>query len=207
MDKKIILKIIYNKVINNLVNILVEIKWRVMGEPSPPPHFIKQRIIKRYAKKFAINVFIETGTFIGDTVMSVRDIFDEIYSIEIDKLLFEKAQEKFATYSHIHIFHGDSSKVLPLILSKVDKPALFWLDGHYSEGITGKGDLNTPILEELNAIALHTITNHVILIDDARLFDGTTDYPTTEALQKYVAQNFSTHTMIVANDIIQIYKR
>lgn len=202
--KKIILKIIHKKITNNLAKILIEIKWRAMRMPSPPPHFIKLRIIKNYAKKFAINVFIETGTYRGDTTMSLGNIFNEIYSIELDKSLFEKARNKFATYPHVHIFQGDSSKVLPSILSRIDKPALFWLDGHYSGGITSKGDLNTPILNELKLILNHKIKNHVILIDDARCFVGKDDYPNLNRLKQYIFKKNKKYKFKVENDIIRL---
>jgi hypothetical protein len=46
------------------------------------------------------------------------------------------------------------------------------LDGRYSEGCTARGETNTPILQELEAIfAFCPIW--VVLIDDARHFDGT----------------------------------
>jgi hypothetical protein len=52
---------------------------------------------------------------------------------------------------------------------------LFWLDGHFCGGVSAHGDKGTPILEELNLILSHRVKEHVILIDDARLFNGTFD--------------------------------
>ena len=101
---------------------------------------------------------------------------------------------------------GDSSKVLPELLDKIKKPCLFWLDGHYSGGITGKGDLNTPILNELKSIFSHQIKDHVILIDDARCFTGEEDYPTIKALKEFVIKNRPDWVFEVRNDIIRIHK-
>jgi hypothetical protein len=42
--------------------------------------------------------------------------------------------------------------VLPLIIKDLNEPAIFWLDGHYSSGITAKGDKICPIFEELDSI-------------------------------------------------------
>ena len=36
----------------------------------------------------------------------------------------------------ISIIQGDSGKILNSITNKLKKPAIFWLDGHYSSGIT-----------------------------------------------------------------------
>ena len=186
--------------------IITEIKWRVAGKPVPPPHFIKQRIIKNFANKFDIKVFIETGTYHGSTTWAVRNTFDEIYSIELDRVLYEKACEKFKFLPHIHIVNGDSSKILPEILSKIDKPVLFWLDGHYSGGATAKGNLETPILEELKSVLNHKVKNHIILIDDARLFVGKNDYPTIAELKSFVSKINPNLSFEIENDIIRIVK-
>ncbi len=201
---KIIKKNMPALITNGLIKTINEIKWRVTRKPSPPPHFIKQRIIKKYAKKFSLDIFIETGTYLGSTILSVRNLFDDIYSIELDGALFEKARNKFMPYPHINILRGDSSKVLPIILSKIDKPALFWLDGHYSAGITAKGDLNTPILKELKLILNHKIKKNIILIDDARCFVGKDDYPTIAELESFVKKINPNLSFKNEDDIIRI---
>lgn len=201
-------KSIKNKLVNTLFHnkIINEIKWRANNKPIPAPHFIKQRIIRSYANKFSIKIFIETGTYLGDTVMSMRNKFDEIYSIELDKILFEKAVNKFINYPHINILQGDSSEILPNILSKINEPALFWLDGHYSGGITSKANLNTPILKEIELILDHKIKDHIILIDDARLFIGKEDYPTLIELEAFIKKVDLELDFQVHDDIIRIIK-
>ncbi len=209
MKKNIkITKSIKNKFVNIIFRnkIITEIKWRVKNKPIPAPHFIKQRIIKSYARKFSIKIFIETGTYLGDTIMSLRNNFDKIYSIELDKILFENAKNKFSKYHHIHIFQGDSSDILPDILLKINQPALFWLDGHYSGGITSKGNLNTPVIKEIELILSHKIKNHVILIDDARLFIGKEDYPTLIEFEAFIKKIDLKLDFQVHNDIIRIIK-
>ena len=44
------------------------------------------------------------------------------------------------------ILQGDSTDVLPEVVEKMDEPTLFWLDGHYSGGITASGEQETPIV-------------------------------------------------------------
>jgi hypothetical protein len=200
------MKKLLKKIINilHLNKTLIEIKWRINNKPTPPPHFIKQRIIKNYAKKYSLKVFIETGTYLGETVMSVRNKFSKIFSIELNKPLFERATNLFINNSHIKILQGDSSIVLSSILPTINEPALFWLDGHYSAGITSKGNLNTPILKELESILNHKIKNHVILIDDARCFIGKDDYPTITELELFVKNINQKISFEVNNDIIRI---
>ncbi len=81
---------------------------------------------------------------------------------------------------------------------------MFWLDGHYSAGFTAKGELETPILAELETILQNNL-NHIILIDDARCFTGNNDYPTKEYLKTYVLGKQKNYKMDVIDDIIRFY--
>jgi len=179
--------------------------WEKEGRPIPPPHLYKQRTVKEYAGVFSLPTFIETGTYEGDMVSATKRIFDKIYSIEIDEKLCNKARQRFSKLKSIRIIHGDSGKVLPKLIKEIDKPCLFWLDAHYSGGITSKGDLETPIVQELECILNHPIKRHVTLIDDARCFTGQNDYPTMEELKKFVHEKNPNLVFRIENDIIRIY--
>lgn len=181
-------------------------QWLIKGRLAPVPHDVKQLVVKTFAQKKGIRVFIKTGTYFGDMVAAVNNDFDRIYSIELSEDLFKQALKRFAGYKHITIVHGDSAKVMPEILRHIDVPCLFWLDGNYSAGITAKGDKETPIWEELEHICDHPIKKHVILIDDASLFVGKNDYPTLESLQRFVESRFPGYTFEVRDDMIRIYK-
>lgn len=155
-----------------LRNLRQLVQWNLSDRTQPPPQFIKQRIVKEYQRRYALSVFIETGTYLGDMIDAVRDVFRELYSVELSQELFERARERFADCPSVHILQGDSSEVLPRVLENLKEPALFWLDGHFSGGITARGSVDFPILQELAHISRHPIKDHLILIDDARLFDG-----------------------------------
>jgi len=175
------------------------------GRPSPPPHLVKQMSVKEYAKKFQLQVFVETGTYVGCMVHAIDDVFDEIYSIEIGQELYERAKKEFTGKNHITILQGDSVDVLPVVLARLERRCLFWLDAHYSGGITTKGPKNTPIIEELHHIFKHSVRGHVILIDDARNFTGNDDdYPSIQELQDLVASIGSSWTFEIKDDIIRI---
>jgi hypothetical protein len=119
-------------------------------------------------------------------VHAMRDRFTQIYTIELDRALYERASQRFAANAHIHVIHGDGAEELPKVLDRVSEPCLFWLDAHYSAGITAHGPLETPIIKELTAVLRHRQSHHVILIDDARNFNGSRDYPTLTWLQDFV---------------------
>lgn len=180
--------------------------WIEAGKPVPSPNIIKQMIIKEYAKKYQINIFIETGTLMGEMVDACTSIFDQIYSIELSRDLFSGAYNRFSNQKHISIMHGDSADVLPEILSKIEQPCLFWLDAHYSGGFTAKGKKETPILQEVLYILNHHIDRHIILIDDARCFNGQNDYPTMQALRDMILSHHPDWFFEVENDVIRVFK-
>jgi len=181
--------------------------WKKSGRPVPPPHLVKQRIVKEYARRFSMHTLIETGTYFGDMVYSTKDTFSRIFSIELDKALYERAKKRFSKFHHISIIQGDSSEMLPDILANITQPCLFWLDAHYSGGVTAKGKLETPSLLELHHILDHPIAEHVILIDDARCFVGKNDYPTIEDLRDFILKRRPGWVFYVKDDIIRIHKR
>ena len=60
-------------------------------------------------------------------------------------------------------------------VGKLEEPTLFWLDGHYSGGVTARGSKETPILDEVDKILSTKESRHVLIVDDARCF-GTDPY-------------------------------
>ena len=139
-------------------------------------------------------------------VYAVMSHIKEIYSIELNETYYRNAQKRFAGYPNINIFQGQSSEVLTKILKNINKPCLFRLDAHYSGGSTAKGELETPIIQEMQCILNHPMANeHVILIDDAWLFVGENDYSTLEKLERLILGIRSRWTFEVKNDIIRTY--
>ena len=177
--------------------------WKRKGCPVPPPHQIKQMVIEEYQKRYGCSVLVETGTYLGDMVEAQENNFKRIISIELDQHLYERAKRKFRKKSNITIYRGDSSKVLPQILTTITENTIFWLDGHYSEGFTAKGDKETPIYEELEAIFQDSTHDHILLIDDARLFTGERDYPTIEELSDFIRGKNKDYIIEVKDDIVR----
>jgi hypothetical protein len=180
-------------------------EWRKSGSPAPPPPILKQQVVRSYAARFGLPTLVETGTFKGDMIYAVERHFGEIHSIELGRELFEAARLRFAAFDHVHLHLGDSATVLPELLHSLPAPILFWLDGHFSEGITARGGKDTPIVEELGAIFRHNSAAHVILIDDARLFTGAGDYPSLEELRRLVMGWSPGMQLEVADDIIRLH--
>lgn len=174
---------------------------------GPAPHRVKQLTIARYQKLYNCSVLIETGTYLGDMIEAQKDNFSQLISIELSPELHQKAVKRFRDRPHISILQGDSGKVLPSLLSTITQPALFWLDGHYSAGITARGDKECPIFEELTAILTVPTPHPVILIDDARCYTGQGDYPTIPQLKSFVDATRPGYGLEVKNDIIRFTKK
>ncbi len=176
-----------------------------------PPYEEKRQIIDFYRRKFGARIFVETGTFMGETVEAFRNDFDRLISIELNLDLAARAQRKFAAISNISILQGDSGILLNQIVRDLQEPALFWLDGHYSGEFTyqgefiatAKGDKETPVIEELTAV-LGAPRRHTALVDDARCFNGLGDYPTIGQLRKLVRKTRRDYQLILERDIIRI---
>ena len=187
-----------------IVQIPQLLAWKIKGKRLSPPHLIKQRLVKKFAKKYNLKVFIETGTYLGSMVNATKKTFRKIYTIELDEKLYKRAKNKFKGEKGIKVLFGDSSIVLPKVSKNITKPCLFWLDAHYSKGITTKGNKETSIIDELTVILNHEVKNHLLLIDDADKFNGENDYPTLKELKKFVLKKNQNLDLKVLNNIIII---
>ncbi|MFA5022983.1 MAG: hypothetical protein WC385_00090 [Candidatus Paceibacterota bacterium] len=195
----------FSRLKKRIKEVAVWVKWQLKGRPLPPPQIVKQKLIKKCARRYHCQILVETGTCLGDTIDRLKNDFQQIFSIELSPELFRQAQKRFEQDPHINLFQGDSGEVLPSILPKLNKPTIFWLDGHYSGGVTAKAGVNTPIIKELGAILNNPAINQVILIDDARLFIGQNDYPSLRELADFIASR-GKYEFKIKNDVIIIQR-
>jgi len=130
------------------------------------------KLTTAYLQEYAAgDTFIETGTYHGDTVQVAKDFgFKKIHSVELHKDLFENCKKRFSGQEEIKIWEGDSVDCLQLILKSVQGQATFWLDAHASGPLPGGKYGGSPLVHELKEIGKHSVKNHVIIIDDMRLF-------------------------------------
>lgn len=126
--------------------------------------------------KYRNRIFVETGTYRGDSVRAALEAgFERVYSIEIDDQLYHDARLRFAEEiadSRVILLHGDSGRCLPEIIGAVQEKCTFWLDAHSQDynfaNETNSYD-NCPLYRELDEIAKSVRRDHTILIDDLRL--------------------------------------
>ena len=181
----------------------VAFQWRIRGRPLPPPHVVKQLAILQYQRSRHFTTFIETGTFTGEMVEAMRPHFRRVISIEMSPEIHRDAVRRFAGDPRIELLLGDSAIVLPRVLQHIRDPALFWLDGHFMGGNTARSHDDSPVRHELRSLLAHRVRGHVVLIDDARLFDGTAGYPTRSELRSWIERDRPGSEVRIEDDIIQ----
>lgn len=177
-------------------------RYETEGFGAPLPSILKHAIIRRVALQNHCVVLVETGTFLGDTPWHLRNRFVEIHTIEIGHELAVLAGNLFKGHSHIHVYEGNSGEVLTQIVPRLKLPTIFWLDGHYSGGLTSGAEVDCPILQELKTIFSQCKVPYTILIDDARAFGHDRGYPTLQTLLNFISKSSHKLDVSIENDII-----
>lgn len=136
-----------------------------MGSLLAPP---LASLIRQLQARYALQTFVETGTYRGAGAAAAAQIFPQVFTIEVRADYFEVAKRLLEPTGNVRCLLGDSRAELPRLVQALEGPALFWLDGHVGGGHFGAGD-DCPLLEELAAIS-NSPFEHFILIDDARAF-------------------------------------
>lgn len=113
-------------------------------------------------------VFIETGTYLGETIFGMEPYFDKLFTIELSEKYYTNTSAKYKG-TKINFLLGDSSTRLKDVFDSVTENCLIFLDGHYSSGDTAKGKKECPLLEEIEQINTYCKGNAIIIIDDCRL--------------------------------------
>ncbi len=185
------------------------LEWSIAQQPAHPPFVLKVLNLFRCMQDCGLSRFVETGTFHGDTAARMAAFGFDVTTIELSADLHRQARERFAGQPKVDCRHGDSASVLPVVAAALDRPALFWLDGHYSGEGTARGAVETPIREEIAALKAERarrpelIDRCAIWIDDIRLA-GTGDYPSLSALLDMAADAFPNHHALVVNDALRV---
>ncbi len=166
-------------------------EWLARGYAAPSPRYLKESVFFR--NNTPNSIWVETGTYTGDTTDFLSKISSFVYSLEPAAGLFNNATERFKETKNVQIINGSSEEIFPQLIPQLSGNINFWLDGHYSAGNTFSGITATPIREELRIIEkylIHPINEHgqptnqpinqkigqlTILIDDIRLFNK--NYP------------------------------
>lgn len=132
---------------------------------------IDLELVAALKKTLPLDVFVETGTFRGDTVELVKDLFGEIHTVELSPEYYEAARARFAEWRHVDLVHGDSAAVLAEWAPRLhERSVLYFLDAHWCVADATAGEASQcPLLAEIGAVG-QLNQESLIVIDDARLF-------------------------------------
>ena len=167
--------------------------WRANGFNAPSPQFIKVKLLKRNG--IATGSWVETGTYLGDTTKYLARNFpkSQVITLEPDKRIYTFTSYRLKKFKNIKFVNGSSEHKFDNVLSKLEGPVNFWLDGHFSGDITFKGDLYSPVIKELEVIQKHQsrLKKVCVLIDDMRDFndDPISGYPSRNYLVDWANKN------------------
>ena len=137
-----------------------------MGSIHRPP---VSNLALALAQAGKLQLFVETGTFQGDSLRWAAQHFERVWTIEINAQFQQEAKAKVGPLPNVEFVLGNSAAELGRICGALTGPALFWLDAHAGGGFFGSDD-NCPLLAELDACLVNAKANHCILVDDARAF-------------------------------------
>jgi hypothetical protein len=150
-----------------------------LGSILSQPKFLRKNLLAaRIGRLYEKNFFIETGTYVGVSLYKISSLFKELWSIEADPILFKAASELFRTkgIKNVKIHLGDSKDFLKKIPSELGNNGIFFLDAHYSQGITSRRFGVCPVIQEITII-IESSPEAVIVVDDIRTMNGKRGYP------------------------------
>ncbi len=174
---------------------------------------IDVQLVKLLQARLSLDIFVETGTFEGETIKKVCSLFKVLHTVELSSEYFTRAQNTFVEQSHIHLYHSSSASVIKqLTPTLAEESVLYWLDAHWCVADYSSGDTSQcPLLDELKAIEKLN-EQSIIMIDDARYFLCPPPYPHEIAQWPslgevlFELQQLSTkHKFVVFNDTLIFY--
>lgn len=177
-------------------------------------HFsLDEKLLAFLTSRLPLRVFVETGSFQGDSLAVARRFFSDCRSVEMSPELFEKVKGRFASDEAVRVQLGDSPAFLASCAVELSLvPTLFWLDAHWcAADATSGAESQSPLLGELAAVRrLHP--QSVLLIDDARLYLSPPpaphrlgDWPDFHSLLPVLLGLSGSHRLALLNDVLILY--
>ncbi len=173
-----------------------------MGPPESMVLFFKQKAGARH--------FVETGTFHGETAAWAGAFFEQVFTIELSANYHAAAVKRFADSGSVKPLKGNSAEVLAELTGRIEGPAIFWLDAHWSGHDTSGRENECPLIEEV-ALINASPAGHVVMVDDARLFCApppaphrAEDWPDLLTTLQVLADNGRRHVILYDDVLVAV---
>jgi hypothetical protein len=181
-----------NKEIENIFKqqLYKEGKNIINGVLNQPKHINKSLLAAMIGLKRNKKFFIETGTYIGQSIYNIQNLFSKLYTCEAAEDLHKAAKNLFllSKSKNIKIYLNDSRNFLKSLNKTIADNSVFFLDAHYSTGITSKEYGRCPLIDELQIIIKKT-SNAVVVVDDIRTMNGKNGYPNLNEILDILPNN------------------
>ena len=150
------------------------------------------------------STFVETGTAYGQSIDSIYQYFEKIFTVEISEKLYEWLTPQIGHWTNVQRVLGDSLIEIPKYLNSLTKEdhVFFWLDAHWSQGLSSKNHLDVPLLEECSIIDTEYQANlGLVIIDDVRLFETDDAEDWSGISKKNIIETFKNFEILVTEEI------
>ena len=92
--------------------------------------WLKKEMLERLQKPFHIDLFIETGTYLGNTASEAAQVFKTVHTIELCPHLYAEAKKRLSCQNNVFCHLGDSGEYFHQLLPFLSERSFFYLDGH-----------------------------------------------------------------------------
>lgn len=151
---------------NRFRDLLWAAQWfgRDFSGIAPPP--LRRSVLRRYGGEN--RVWLESGTYLGDTAAYLATFAHHVYTAEPDVNLASYAHKRFGDDTSVTVLQMTGAKAIEVVAERYTGAISFWLDGHYSGPDTFQGGGGSALVDELEGIArfLDRFTDVTVLIDD-----------------------------------------
>lgn len=177
-----------------------------------PTHVYKPLLAAMIGLSLGKTVFVETGTFVGQSSYFVSRLFSEVLTVEASADLALAARKLMLATSteNVKVVQGASVDLLHTMSLKTGQSAVFFLDAHYSTGLTSRLFGACPLVNELTII-FDRFDDPVIVIDDLRTMTGLGGYPSIAEILACIPSSFAAtivcDQLIVAQASIEISRQ
>lgn len=167
-------------------------------------------LVSKLQKAYNVQLFVETGTYQGNTALWAAEHFQTVITIEASAEIYAQVVATHSQVKNVKFLYGHSKEQLATLVPSMNEPCIFWLDGHWCGGVSYGEEDECPLLEEL-LIINRSAQDHFILIDDARLFlnpppppHRTEQWPNINAVLDLLAANRSRYTSVFEDVIVSV---
>ena len=163
-----------------------------LGVLQQPEILSKAFLVVQIGHRLGCTDIIETGSFLGQSAYIFSGSFDSVHTIEADERLHKASaswiESQTASRSRVHCYCGNSSSILPSLEMIRQNRVLFFLDAHFSTGITSNKYGICPLIDELDSIFSY-FDKPVLVIDDLRCMSSP-GYPSIEDILARIPRGY-----------------